>query len=57
MFLTSGIDTFPYLIANGTVTGEYQYVRITANHCEGFLTSFVAYIDREFQGQTAQSQM
>lgn len=24
--------TFPYLIANGTATGEYQYVRITANH-------------------------
>jgi hypothetical protein len=24
--------TFPYLIANGTTTGEYQYVRITANH-------------------------
>ena len=24
--------TFPYLIANGATSGEYQYVRMTANH-------------------------
>jgi hypothetical protein len=30
--LASAHYTFPYLIANGTTTGEYQYVRITANH-------------------------
>jgi hypothetical protein len=30
--LASAHYTFPYLIANGVTTGEYQYVRITANH-------------------------
>lgn len=31
-FTASAHYTFPYLIANGQTTGEYQYVRMTANH-------------------------